>query len=139
MSSGKLTSILFRYINPKYIFNAYAVANCSSYCIPLLLRYPTHNWEPLGTFMARDERGIQSFTVKDAPFAKYLRIEILSHYGTEHYCPLSTLRYALPRFILSYENLFFICCNAMFLYILSYNNLFFLCLNVIFPPFCFPY
>lgn len=57
-------------------------------------RYPTKDWQPLATFQARDERAIQSFPVADsAMFAKYIRIEILSHYGAEHFCPLSILRY----------------------------------------------
>ena len=59
--------------------------------------HPTTIWENLGTFRARQLRDLQSFTVKDGPFTKYVKIEILSHYGSEHYCPLTLLRYGARR------------------------------------------
>ena len=59
--------------------------------------HPTTSWENLGTFRARQLRDLQSFTVKDGPFTKYVKIEILSHYGSEHYCPLTLLRYGARR------------------------------------------
>ena len=47
----------------------------------------------MGTFHARDQRSVQSFSVSDEDmFAKYVKIEMLSHYGEEHYCPLSIIR-----------------------------------------------
>lgn len=58
-----------------------------------LIRFPSKEWKALGRFHARDERTVQAFQVDDGfIFAKYVRIEMLSHYGTEHYCPLSVLR-----------------------------------------------
>ena len=43
---------------------------------------------------ASNEREVQSFPLAtDEPnYAKYVRVEMLSHYGSEHYCPLSLLR-----------------------------------------------
>jgi len=56
-------------------------------------RYPTKEWKSLGTFHARDERSVQTFPVQDATmFGKYLRVDMMSHYGTEHFCPLTVLR-----------------------------------------------
>ena len=60
------------------------------------VRYPTKDWTSLGTLHARDERSVQTFPVQDvAMFSKYLRVDMLSHYGTEHFCPLTVLRSAL--------------------------------------------
>jgi len=56
-------------------------------------RYPTKEWKSLGTFHARDERSVQTFPVLDTGMlSKYLRVDMLSHFGTEHYCPLTVLR-----------------------------------------------
>ena len=55
--------------------------------------YPTREWISLGTYTASDERNLQHFDVKDqVDFMKYIKIEMQSHYGSEHYCPLSVLR-----------------------------------------------
>ena len=51
------------------------------------------NWLHLGTFEARNTREIQAFLVEHPQtFARYLRVEFLSHYGNEYYCPVSLLR-----------------------------------------------
>ena len=55
-------------------------------------RFPTNDWKELGTLHAREERAVQSFPMADQLFAKYLRLEMKSHYGREHYCPLTVLR-----------------------------------------------
>ena len=58
-------------------------------------RYPVkmEKWKELGTFEARNTREIQAFLVPNPLiWARYLRIEFLSHYGTEYYCPVSILR-----------------------------------------------
>ncbi|KAI1109984.1 UNC-like C-terminal-domain-containing protein [Nemania sp. NC0429] len=50
-------------------------------------------WKILGTFQARNSRDIQPFLVENPQdWARYLRVEILSHYGNEYYCPVSLLR-----------------------------------------------
>ncbi|KAL2825624.1 hypothetical protein BDW59DRAFT_172257 [Aspergillus cavernicola] len=58
-------------------------------------RYPAKpdQWKELGIYEARNTREIQAFPV-DNPliWARYLRIEFLTHYGTEFYCPLSLIR-----------------------------------------------
>jgi len=75
----------------------FAVTCCACCCSVerdvMRCRYPTKEWKSLGTFHARDERLVQTFPVQDAViFGKYLRVDMLSHYGTEHFCPLTVLR-----------------------------------------------
>ncbi|XP_026881799.2 SUN domain-containing ossification factor isoform X1 [Electrophorus electricus] len=62
-------------------------------------RYPTSKWIKLGTFHARDERTVQSFPLDEQLYAKYvkmfikyMKVELLSHFGSEHFCPLSLIR-----------------------------------------------
>ncbi|KAF1953201.1 hypothetical protein CC80DRAFT_494821 [Byssothecium circinans] len=58
-------------------------------------RYPVKmdRWRVLGTFEARNSRDIQPFLIKEPQiWARYLRVEFLTHYGNEYYCPMSLLR-----------------------------------------------
>ncbi|MCJ1480375.1 hypothetical protein MMC06_000530 [Schaereria dolodes] len=58
-------------------------------------RYPVKldKWRDLGTFEARNSRDVQAFLVKNPLiWARYLRIEFVTHYGNEYYCPVSLLR-----------------------------------------------
>ncbi|KAL4919426.1 hypothetical protein BDW62DRAFT_209661 [Aspergillus aurantiobrunneus] len=58
-------------------------------------RYPAKpdQWKELGIYEARNTREIQAFAVENPLiWARYLRIEFLTHYGTEFYCPLSLIR-----------------------------------------------
>ena len=58
-------------------------------------RYPVklEKWKELGTFEARNSRDVQAFLVENPLiWARYLRIEFLTHYGNEYYCPVSLLR-----------------------------------------------
>ncbi|WBW71856.1 Sad1-UNC-like protein involved protein folding in the ER [Schizosaccharomyces osmophilus] len=55
-------------------------------------KYPKQesSWMELGTFTAMNLRTLQSFRIENPLiWAKYMKIEILSHYGSEFYCPLS--------------------------------------------------
>ncbi|KAL6947351.1 hypothetical protein ACO0QE_002234 [Hanseniaspora vineae] len=53
----------------------------------------TGGWRVLGEFTANDTMDVQKFAIQDPQlWAKYLRVEILSHYGDEFYCPISVLR-----------------------------------------------
>lgn len=58
-------------------------------------RYPVKSdkWKVVGTYEARNTREVQAFQV-DNPmiWAKYVRIEFLTHYGNEFYCPISLVR-----------------------------------------------
>ncbi|KAI9147901.1 hypothetical protein HJFPF1_11719 [Paramyrothecium foliicola] len=58
-------------------------------------RYPVKGdkWQDLGVFEARNSRDIQPFLVENPGyFAKYIRIDFLTHFGNEYYCPVSLLR-----------------------------------------------
>ncbi|GKT53561.1 SAD1/UNC domain-containing protein [Colletotrichum tofieldiae] len=58
-------------------------------------RYPVkvEKWKDLGIFEAKNSRDIQPFLVQNPLiWAKYVRIEFLTHYGNEFYCPVSLLR-----------------------------------------------
>ena len=58
-------------------------------------RYPAKidRWKELGTFEARNSRDVQAFLVENPLiWARYLRIEFMTHYGAEYYCPVSLLR-----------------------------------------------
>lgn len=53
-------------------------------------------WYEIGTFRARNVRGMQVFKTvhpkADSRFFRYVRIDFLEHYGSEYYCPVSLLR-----------------------------------------------
>ena len=58
-------------------------------------KYPVkaNGWKELGTYVARNTRDVQAFLVENPLiWARYMKIEILSHYGGEYYCPVSLLR-----------------------------------------------
>ncbi len=50
------------------------------------------DWTLFGKFEAEDERSIQTFASADGVFGKYVKVEVLSHHGTEHYCPISLFK-----------------------------------------------
>ncbi|KAL2097723.1 hypothetical protein ACEWY4_006930 [Coilia grayii] len=68
-------------------------------------RYPTNKWVKLGTFHARDERTVQSFPLDEHLFAKYVKVELLSHFGSEHFCPLSLIRVFGTSMVEEYEEI----------------------------------
>lgn len=45
-----------------------------------------------GTFTANDVRSLQGFKLNNNGFVKFVKIELLSYYGSEHYCPISLIR-----------------------------------------------
>ncbi|CAG8522175.1 14721_t:CDS:2 [Funneliformis mosseae] len=54
---------------------------------------PKEDWKVIGEYRAKNSRELQIFSVKDPiMFVKYLRIEFQTHYGHNHYCPVSLLR-----------------------------------------------
>jgi hypothetical protein len=58
-------------------------------------RYPVkmERWKTLATFEARNSRDMQPFLITEPQiWARYVRIEFLTQYGNEFYCPLSLLR-----------------------------------------------
>jgi hypothetical protein len=55
------------------------------------LTYPTENWETLGRFTVANAKYAQNFTFPEPKWARYLKLNLLSHYGSEFYCTLSML------------------------------------------------
>nr|XP_045045466.2 SUN domain-containing ossification factor isoform X3 [Desmodus rotundus] len=75
-------------------------------------RYPTNKWVKLGTFHGRDERAVQSFPLDEQAYAKYvkmfikyIKVELLSHFGSEHFCPLSLIRVFGTSMVEEYEEI----------------------------------
>ncbi|XP_071005628.1 SUN domain-containing ossification factor-like isoform X4 [Oncorhynchus clarkii lewisi] len=68
-------------------------------------RYPTNKWVKLGTFHARDERTVQSFPLDEQLYAKYVKVELISHFGSEHFCPLSLIRVFGTSMVEEYEEI----------------------------------
>jgi hypothetical protein len=69
-------------------------------------RYPVkmEKWKDLGTHEARNTREIQAFLIENPQiWARYIRIEFLSHYGNEYYCPLSLVRVHGTRMLESWK------------------------------------
>ena len=58
-------------------------------------RYPVKldKWRELGIFEARNTREVQAFLVENSLiWARYIRVEFLTHFGNEYYCPVSLFR-----------------------------------------------
>lgn len=56
-------------------------------------RFPTTQWYLLGGFQAENIRKLQSFNIENSLiWAKFIKIEFLSHYGNEFYCPISSVQ-----------------------------------------------
>uniref|UniRef100_A0A674AWT2 SUN domain-containing ossification factor-like n=1 Tax=Salmo trutta TaxID=8032 RepID=A0A674AWT2_SALTR len=68
-------------------------------------RYPTNKWVKLGTFHAREERTVQSFPLDEHLYAKYVKVELVSHHGSEHFCPLSLIRVFGTSMVEEYEEI----------------------------------
>ncbi|CAG9996658.1 unnamed protein product [Clonostachys byssicola] len=69
-------------------------------------RYPVKadRWHDIGTFETRNSRDIQPFLVENPQiFAKYVRIDFLTQYGNEYYCPISLLRVHGSRMLDSWK------------------------------------
>ncbi|XP_055859081.1 uncharacterized protein LOC129921315 isoform X2 [Episyrphus balteatus] len=55
-------------------------------------RFPTRDWSNVGRFIADDKRTIQTFDLHPHLFGKFVRVDIHSHYNSEHFCPVSLFR-----------------------------------------------
>lgn len=70
-------------------------------------RYPAKadKWKELGVFEAKNTREVQAFAVENPLiWARYVRIEFLTHYGNEFYCPLSLVRVHGTTMLEEYKN-----------------------------------
>ncbi|KAM1035091.1 hypothetical protein ACFX1X_038837 [Malus domestica] len=55
------------------------------------LSYPAEAWLPLGNFVAANVKHAQTFKLPEPKWVRYLKLDLLSHYGSEFYCTLSVL------------------------------------------------
>lgn len=55
-------------------------------------RFPTRDWSTVGQFSAKDERDVQNFDLHPHLFGKFVRVDLTSHYSSEHFCPVSLFR-----------------------------------------------
>ncbi|KAF8022995.1 hypothetical protein BT93_F0491 [Corymbia citriodora subsp. variegata] len=56
------------------------------------LVYPTKTWVNLGQFTAKNVKQSQRFRLSEPQWVRYLKLDLLSHYGSEFYCTLSNVR-----------------------------------------------
>ncbi|CAJ2650761.1 unnamed protein product [Trifolium pratense] len=55
------------------------------------LNFPTESWSTLGNFVAANVKHAQVFKLPKPNLARYLKLSLLSHYGSEFYCTLSVV------------------------------------------------
>ncbi|XP_058203604.1 SUN domain-containing protein 5 isoform X1 [Rhododendron vialii] len=55
------------------------------------LVYPTETWSPIGKFVAANAKNAQSFKLPEPKWVRYLKLNLLSHYGSEFYCTMSVV------------------------------------------------
>ncbi|OIV92638.1 hypothetical protein TanjilG_17989 [Lupinus angustifolius] len=55
------------------------------------LSYPTETWATLGNFIAANVKLAQIFKLSEPKWVRYLKLSLLSHYGSEFYCTLSVV------------------------------------------------
>ncbi|VDM62907.1 unnamed protein product [Angiostrongylus costaricensis] len=67
-------------------------------------RFPTGEWQLITELTAIDSRQIQQFSIPtNGIYVKFMKVELLSHYGNEHYCTLSVLKVLGISMIDEYE------------------------------------
>lgn len=55
------------------------------------LVYPTDDWIKIGNFTAPNAKTSQNFVLQEPKWVRYLKLNLLSHHGSEFYCTLSVL------------------------------------------------
>lgn len=68
-------------------------------------RFPTREWTSLGTITVEDQRTLQGFNLQHQGYGKFIKFELLNHYGTEHYCPISVIRVFGTSMVDEYEEM----------------------------------
>lgn len=68
-------------------------------------RYPAKQWREVGTYEAANTREVQAFAVENPLiWARYIKIDFLTHYGNEFYCPVSLVRVHGTTMMEEYKN-----------------------------------
>uniref|UniRef100_A0A5K3F7E5 SUN domain-containing protein n=1 Tax=Mesocestoides corti TaxID=53468 RepID=A0A5K3F7E5_MESCO len=70
-------------------------SRCKTFRVYVSDRYPAKQWDLIGTFEAMDVKGLQTFHIGGSStgrLIKYVKFELLDHYGNEHFCPITMVR-----------------------------------------------
>ncbi|XP_010448633.1 PREDICTED: uncharacterized protein slp1-like [Camelina sativa] len=66
-------------------------SNLKEFSLSGSLSYPTEVWTPAGSFVAANIKQIQTFRLPEPKWLRYLKLNLVSHYGSEFYCTLSVV------------------------------------------------
>lgn len=55
-------------------------------------RFPTEEWNEIDRFTAENIKSKQNFSLEKKEIYRYLKIEFISSYGNEYYCPVTLLK-----------------------------------------------
>lgn len=64
-------------------------SNVKEFTLSGSLSYPTEKWFLLGNFVAANVKHAQSFKLPEPKWVRYLKLNLITHYGSEFYCILS--------------------------------------------------
>ncbi|KAI3984593.1 hypothetical protein MKX01_040470 [Papaver californicum] len=53
--------------------------------------YPTDKWINLGNITAKNTKHVQRFDLEEPKWVRYVKFDLLNHYGSEFYCTLSAV------------------------------------------------
>ncbi|VDM32039.1 unnamed protein product [Hydatigera taeniaeformis] len=70
-------------------------SRCKTFRVFVSDRYPAKQWEQIGVFQGQDVKGLQTFHISGSTtgrLIKYVKFEMLDHYGNEHFCPITMVR-----------------------------------------------
>ncbi|KAL5103777.1 hypothetical protein TcWFU_009214 [Taenia crassiceps] len=70
-------------------------SRCKTFRVFVSDRYPAKQWEQIGVFQGQDVKGLQTFHIGGSAtgrLIKYVKFEMLDHYGSEHFCPITMVR-----------------------------------------------
>lgn len=66
-------------------------SNFKQFSLSGSLVFPSETWYPLGTFVAENAKHRQYFKLPEPKWARYLKLTLVSHYGSEFYCTLNVI------------------------------------------------
>ncbi|KAL8266685.1 hypothetical protein R6Q59_004029 [Mikania micrantha] len=66
-------------------------SNFKQFLLSGSLVFPTGSWYPLGQFVAENVKHRQYFKLPEPKWARYLKLTLVSHYGSEFYCTLNVI------------------------------------------------
>ncbi|PWA64548.1 galactose-binding protein [Artemisia annua] len=66
-------------------------SNFKQFSLSGSLVFPSETWYPLGTFVAENVKHRQYFKLPEPKWVRYLKLTLVSHYGSEFYCTLNVI------------------------------------------------